>query len=215
MAAILIVADDGLAAGHMARTLRQAGHTAILASDARSVLQEARDCSDLVLLELGSPDLPGEELLGYLKSQPETAHIPVLVITGRREAVAPLEGSAKGCITDILLKPVSGAQLREAVDRALAAQLELDADALRRARSFRQQLILRLIAEGPDLLVYHIYRRICADRTRMKSPRSADALTWTEIAEWGMREGLLDGEQARLLRRVPLVGPERTRTGAA
>lgn len=214
MAAILIVADDGLAAGHMARTLRQAGHTAILASDARSALQEARHWPDLVLLELG-PDLPGEELLGYLKSQPETAHIPVLVITERREAAAQLETSAKGCVTDILLKPVSGAQLREAVDRAMAGQLELDADALRRARSLRQQLILRLIAEGPDVLAYHIYRRICADRTRIKSPKSADALTWTEIAEWGMREGLLDAEQARLLRRVPLVGPERTRTGAA
>lgn len=35
MAAILIVEDDGLAAGHMARTLRQSGHTSILAPDAR------------------------------------------------------------------------------------------------------------------------------------------------------------------------------------
>ncbi|OGC01394.1 MAG: hypothetical protein A3G35_02085 [candidate division NC10 bacterium RIFCSPLOWO2_12_FULL_66_18] len=198
----------------MARTLRQAGHTAILASDARSALQEARHWPDLVLLELG-PDLPGEELLGYLKSQPETAHIPVLVITEQREAVDPLERSAKECITDILLKPLSAAQLREVVDRALAAQLELDADALRLAWRRQQELILRLILEGPDPLAFHICRRICADRTRMKSPRSADALTWTEVAEWGMREGLLDAEQARLLRRVPLVGPERTRTGAA
>lgn len=199
----------------MARTLRQAGHTAILASDAPSALQEARDCPDVVLLELGLPDLPGEELLRHLKSQPETADIPVLIITGRRETAVQIETSAKGCVTDILLKPVSGAQLREAVDHALAGRQELDADALRLARSRRQELILRLIFEGSDPLASHICRRVSADRTRMKGPRSADALTWTEIAEWGKREGLLDAEQARLLRRVPLAGPEGPGRGAA
>src|SRR3990172_2193614 len=115
MAAILIVEDDGLVAGHVARTLRQAGHTPILASDARSALQEAADRPDIILLDLGLPDLPGEELLRRLKSRPETAKIPVLVITGRKEAAAQLRKTEKGNVADILLKPVSSAQLREAV----------------------------------------------------------------------------------------------------
>lgn len=215
MAAILIVEDDGLVAGHMARTLRQAGHTPILAPDARSGLQEALGRPDIVLLDLGLPDFSGEELLGRLKSQPETAHIPVLVITGRKEAAAHLRGSAMGRVADILLKPVSGAELREAVDAALAGHREPDGDALGLARQQQQELILRLILEGSDPLVFHISRRLSADRARARSSMRADALTWAELAEWGKRETLLDAEEASLLRRVPLAGPQKDREGSA
>ncbi len=215
MAAILIVEDDGLVAGHVARTLRQAGHTPILASDARSALQEAADRPDIILLDLGLPDLPGEELLRRLKSRPETAKIPVLIITGRKEAAAQLRKTGKGSVADILLKPVSGVQLREAVNTALATQGELDADSLRLARQRQRELILHLIVDGPDPLAFHVSRRLCADRTKTRGPMSADALTWTEIAEWGMREGLLNAEQASLLRRVPLAGPGKTMEASA
>jgi DNA-binding response OmpR family regulator len=215
MAAILIVEDDGLVAGHMARTLRQAGHTPVLAADAHAALREAMERPDVVLLDLGLPDLPGEELLGRLKSQPETAHIPVLVITGKQEAAAHLRESRTGRVADILLKPVSGAQLREAVDAALAGQQEHDVEAIAPAQHRQQELILRLILGGPDSLVFHISRRLSADRTSVRSSLHADALSWAEIADWGKREGMLDAEEARLLRRVPLAGPQRDREGTA
>ncbi len=215
MAAILIVEDDGLVAGQMARTLRQAGHTPILAHDGCTALQEVISRPDAILLDLGLPDLPGEELLRRLKSQPETAHIPVLVITGKKEAAAQLKKTEGGSIADILLKPVSGAQLREVVDTALAGKRELGADALRLARERQRGIILRLIVEGSDSLAFHVSRRLCADRMKTKSPRLADALTWEEIAEWGVREGLLDVEEASLLRCVPLIAPPKAREGAA
>lgn len=215
MAAILIVEDDGLIAGHFARTLRQAGHTPILAHDAHCALQEARGRPDAILLDLGLPDLPGEELLRRLKSQPETAQIPVLVITGKKEAAAHLRGSAKGSVADILLKPVSGAKLREVLEATLAGRQEKDEDALRLARERQRELILHLIVEGPDSLAFHVSRRLCADRTRTKGSRFADALTWADIAEWGMREGLLDAEQASLLRRIPLTPPPTPQKGSA
>ena len=215
MATILVVEDDGLIARDMVRTLRQAGHNPILACDVRSALREAADLPDIVLLDLGLPDLSGEELLRRLKSQPKTAHIPVVVITGKREAAAHLKATAEGSVADILLKPVSGAQLREVVDTALAGQRDVDPDALRLARERQRELIMRLIAEGPDPLAFHISRRLCADRTRARSPMHAEALTWDEIAEWGMREGLLSADQASLLRRIPLTPPSKAREGAA
>jgi len=213
VAAILIVEDDGLVAGQMVRTLRQAGHLPILAPDARSALQEAGDLPDLILLDLGLPDLPGEELLEHLRRQPATAHIPVVVVTGKREAAAHLR--EKGCVAGVLLKPVSGVQLRQAVDTALVSWGEPDADALRLLRQRQQELILRLIVEGSDPLVLHVSRRLCADRTRARSPMHAEALTWDDIAEWGMREGLLDAEQANLLRRMPLAAPAKPGKGSA
>ncbi len=217
MASILIVEDDGMVARQMARTLRDAGHSPTLASDGRSALQEATDRPDVVLLDLGLPDLPGEEILEHLKSQPNTAQIPVLVITGNTEAAAQLRESGKGWVTDVLLKPVSGAQLRQAVDAALTEQQEpgADADSLRLAKERQSQLIQHLIVEGSDPLVFHTCRRLSLDRTRGRGSLAAEALTWTEISEWAKREGLLNAEQASLLRRIPMTRPQILREGSA
>lgn len=215
MATILIVEDDGLVARDLARFLRGAGHTPILASDGRSALLEASDRPDLVLLDLGLPDVPGEELLRHLKKRPETAGIPVIVVTGKTEAAAHLRATAQEIVTDILLKPVSGSQLCQVVDAALAGQQELDPDGLKPTRERQRDLIQRLIIEGPDPLVFHICRRLSLDRMGGRASMSPDAPTWTEIAEWGKREGLLDAEQARLLRRMPQTGRQRARAGSA
>ncbi len=209
MARILIVENDGLVAAHMARTLREAGHTPILAPDARAAFQELADRPDLVLLDLGLPDLPGEEFLRRLRSQPETAQIPVVVLTGHRQAATRLGDSEIGGVAAILVKPTSGSQLRRAVERALASShQEPDPDALRGLRERQRALILRLIVEGSDTLAFHVARRLDADRTRPKGPGAAKALTWAEIATWGTREGLLDEDEARVLRHVPLAEPQ-------
>jgi DNA-binding response OmpR family regulator len=215
VATILIVEDDGLVARQMARTLRDASHTPTLAPSGRSALQEADDRPDLVLLDLGLPDLPGEEVLKRLKSRPDTAQTPILVITGKREAARRLRESDKAWVADILLKPVSGAQLRQAVDAALASHHEPDADALRLAQERQSQLIQRLILQGSDLLVFHTCRRISVDRSKERGSAPADALTWTEISDWARREGLVDAEQASLLRRIPATRQQAVREGAA
>ncbi len=215
MATILIVEDDGLVARDMARLLRGAGHTPILASDARSALVEAADRPDLVLLDLGLPDVPGEDLLRYLKDRPDTAGIPVVVVTGKTEAAAKLKATAKEIVTDTLLKPISGTQLCQAVDAALAGQQESIADDLRPTQKRQSDLIHHLIVEGPDPLVFHICRRLSLDRMGGRGSMAGEALTWDDIAEWGKREGLLDSEQAYLLRRMPKPRRHRARAGSA
>ncbi len=211
MAEILIVEDDGLMAGLTARTLREAGHTPILAHDARSALHEAERGPDIVLLDLGLPDLPGEEVLQRLKSGSGTAHIPVLVITGRTQAANQMKASGKNRVADVLLKPVSGTDLLQAVDTALASQQRLDEDALRGVQERQGQLIQHLIVEGSDPLVFHTCRRLSLDRTNGKGSLAVEALTWGEIAEWATREGLVDAEQASLLRRIPKTRPDQVR----
>lgn len=215
MATILIVEDDGLVGRDMARILRGAGHTPILASDGRSALLEAADRPDLVLLDLGLPDVSGQDLLRHLKDRPDTAGIPVVVVTGKTEAAAQLKTAAKEIVSDILLKPVSGTQLCQAVDAALAEQQALEPDTLRPTRIRQTELIQHLIVEGPDPLVFHICRRLSLDRLGGRGSMAGDALTWDEIAEWGKREGLLDAEQAHLLRRLPQTGRQRARAGSA
>ena len=124
MASVLIVEDDGLVARHIARVLRQVGHTPIVAYDALSGLRKAASHPDIVLLDLGVPDLTGKEVLQRLKSHSEMADIPVLVITGRPEAAAKLRTPDKDSVSNILLKPCSAAQLCLAVNVAMGGEPE-------------------------------------------------------------------------------------------
>jgi len=215
MAAILIVEDDDSLALAEARILRQAGHTPIHAPDARTALEEAADRPDLILLDLRLPDLPGQEVLRRLRSRPETAQIPVLVITGYPEAAAQLEAAEETGVVDILLKPFASTRLSQMVESILSESPAQDSEEGSLLSHRQQGLIRRLIEEGPDSLVFHVYRRLRADRAGRKSLASAEVLTWTEIAEWAKREGLLDPEQAKLLRRPWRDGAEGGRTGTA
>ena len=128
------------------------------------------------MLHLELLDVRGEELLARLESHPETAHIPVLAITWQREAA--LHQKEVGRVADVLRKPLSGVQLREAVDSIVATQGQPTAEALRRDRQQQGNLIRRLLVEGSDTLVLHIARRVCADWTGARCSNRAEALTW-------------------------------------
>ena len=204
MARILIVENDRVVAMWIARILREAGHTPIPAPDAHAAFQELADRPDLVLLALGLPDLPGGAFLRHLRSQAETAQIPVVVLTGHRKPPTHLRDSEIDGVAAILVKPTSASQLRQVVDRVLAGTNRApDPEAPWRLRERQREIILRLIIEGSDTLAFHVARRLSADRTGPKSRRAARPLTWAEIATWGTREGLLDEEEARLLQYVP------------
>jgi CheY-like chemotaxis protein len=201
MATVLVVEDDGLVAGRMVQMLRKADHTPVRAPDARSALREALGRPDVILLDLRLPDLSGQEILKKLKSQPRTADIPVVVITGCTESAKALRGHGSSQVAEILLKPVSEPQLCQAVDNVLSGRQPEPIAPGRLTQHRRRELVRRLIVEGPDRLAFHVYRRLCADRNRAVGSASstADVLSWVQIAEWARLEGLLSTEQAGLL----------------
>ena len=143
----------------------------------------------------------------------QMARIPVLAITGRHEADLRLRGA--GRVAAVLHKPVSGVHLREAVDRLVEPHGPLSPEVQRWEQQRQGELILLLLVKGSDPLVFQIAQRICADRTYAPPADRAMALTWADIADWGRRVGLLEVEQARLLRRIPLARPLRAQAPAA
>jgi DNA-binding NtrC family response regulator len=102
-------------------------------ASAQSALRRGR--FDLVLLDLGLPDLPGEELLAKLRAS--KPWVPVIMTTGKLDAEAALECLRLGA-RDYLTKPFSLPQLSGAVQR------ELRQSALsRRLRSLQEREPLR------------------------------------------------------------------------
>jgi DNA-binding response OmpR family regulator len=200
MASILIVTDDGVLAREMARALRQAGHTPVLAPDAHAALREACTGPDAIVVDLGMPDLPGLPFLQRLREVPETARCPVVVLAGGREA-EQVRNAHLPRGTKVLRKPVSGSRLSRAVLAALTRSGRPPKEWLRRSwrESRRRELVRRLIAEGPDRLAVHLYRRLTLDRGRNPEPEAVDALTWPELARWARLEHLVDEAEERLL----------------
>ena len=64
---------------------------------------------DLLLLDLMMPDFDGQQTLAQLKQVPETAHIPVIMLTAKVQA-SKLELMGKGA-AGVLVKPFDPMQL--------------------------------------------------------------------------------------------------------
>jgi CheY-like chemotaxis protein len=74
---------------------------------------------DLVLLDLMMPGMDGWTVFDRLRANPETASIPVIIVTARAyhdPRVAALRASGSGML---VTKPFAPAQLIEAVDHIL------------------------------------------------------------------------------------------------
>jgi DNA-binding response OmpR family regulator len=79
---ILIVEDSRFLRISNERALVRAGYQVITAADGEEGLRLAREQRpDLVILDLMLPKLPGREVLRALRTRPETAEIPVMVVS--------------------------------------------------------------------------------------------------------------------------------------
>ncbi|WP_262281614.1 response regulator transcription factor [Micromonospora sp. MA102] len=123
MARLLLIEDDLTIRGTLLRALRERGHAVAAASTALDGLRDALDDRpDLVVLDLGLPDLDGGELLRMLRA---VSAVPVIVATARddeAEIVRMLDAGAD----DYLVKPFTAAQLDARV-RAVLRRSTADA----------------------------------------------------------------------------------------
>jgi two-component system, OmpR family, copper resistance phosphate regulon response regulator CusR len=110
---LLVVEDEPRIASFLIKGLKSRGYEVEHASTGTDALELAAKC-DLVLLDLGLPDLDGLDVLREVRTRGLT--IPVIILTARsgdREAGMRL-GAA-----DFLVKPLPFARLLESVNAAL------------------------------------------------------------------------------------------------
>jgi DNA-binding response OmpR family regulator len=106
---VLIVDDNSDVAAMLSEILELIGHETCVALSAAEALEIASDRRpDLVLLDLGLPDRPGEEVAQGLRRLPGGDRMQIVALTGRPDVVLP--GDA---FDGRLLKPVGVETLRE------------------------------------------------------------------------------------------------------
>ena len=144
---VLVVEDEPPLQKLLAYNLEAAGFAVVQAFDgeeAQTLIDER--APDLVLLDWMLPQLSGLELCRRLRRRPDTAHLPIIMLTARGEEPDRLRGLDTGA-DDFITKPFSPAEL---VARIRAV--------LRRVRpAFAEQLLsfhdLRM-----DLAAHRVHR---------------------------------------------------------
>ncbi len=125
MAQLLIVEDDERIRTALIRALRERGHVVSSAGTALAGLRQAvEERPDLVILDLGLPDLDGRELLRMLRA---VSAVPVVVATARDDDDSVVQALDAGA-DDYVLKPFRADQL-EARIRAVLRRAAGAADA--------------------------------------------------------------------------------------
>ena len=115
---LLVVEDDAALRDTMMYTLRREGYRVLVASDGVTALEVARQQPpSLVVLDLMLPRLDGLDVCRQLRSRPETAHTPILMLTARGEESDVVVGLEMGA-DDYVIKPFSWNELRARI-RAL------------------------------------------------------------------------------------------------
>ena len=108
---VLVVEDEAAMQQLLAYNLTAAGFEVAQAYDgeeAVTLIDERRP--DLVVLDWMLPEISGLELCRRLRRRPETAHVPIIMVTARGEERDRLRGLETGA-DDYLAKPFSPAEL--------------------------------------------------------------------------------------------------------
>jgi CheY-like chemotaxis protein len=132
IAQIMVVDDDLDTVIVLSHYLQREGFAAIEASSGPECLKlVAKFHVDVILLDLMMPEMDGFEVVRRLKSNPDTAEIPIIMITARDDIESRSEGMRVG-VSDFLAKPVFRKQL--------ANRIKAQLDTLATARSIDDAL---------------------------------------------------------------------------
>ena len=111
---VLLVEDDEGVASALVELLGQAGASVIRTTRGADALHRVKGC-DLVLLDLGLPDMDGLDVLRTLR---RASAVPVIIMTARDSDGAVVLGLRAGA-DDYLVKPVRKAVLMARIDAVM------------------------------------------------------------------------------------------------
>ena len=120
---ILIVEDEELVRVAVSRMLSAWGHRVTAAATGREAMDLFRPGAfDLVICDLGLPDIQGWDVLRYIRDQQQG--IKTILLTGWARQIDPAEARLKG-VDMVVSKPFEQLTLRKTVGHMLAGSLDM------------------------------------------------------------------------------------------
>ena len=119
MRKILLVEDNESSADALARRLERREYAVVIAGDGLQAVSRARaEQPDLILMDLGLPGIDGWDATAQLKMDPETRHIPIVVLSAHAVPNDRHQALAAGG-DDFDTKPVQFDRLLEKIQTLL------------------------------------------------------------------------------------------------
>ncbi len=207
-APILIADDDASVRTVVAMGLRRAGFQVLEAASGKAALGivESRAVG-LVILDVGMPGMSGTEVVRALRARPQTATLPVILLTGSGDANTLVEGLGAGA-DDYITKPVRldeivarvRAHLRSHAAWSSAVEKELhDRSAV--VEALGHLTLSPIPEEAAEAVVAELARRTGCDFVAVSQLAHGDRLR--ELATYNRTSGVRRGGQllaARLTR---------------
>jgi CheY-like chemotaxis protein len=119
----ILLVDDSATVLMMERMILASERFQIVtAANGEEAQQRAKtEQPDLILMDIVMPKLNGLDACQAIKSDPATAHIPIILVTTRGEAASLEAGYSSGC-SDYVTKPVNSAELLGKIRNILGPQ---------------------------------------------------------------------------------------------
>lgn len=120
MTTILIVDDSPTETHILKGLLEKEGYTTLLANDGVTGVEEAkRSKPDLILMDVVMPGLNGFQATRQLSRDPETAEIPVIMVTTKDQETDKAWGKRQGA-KEYVVKPIVAKELLSKITSVLA-----------------------------------------------------------------------------------------------
>ena len=120
MARILIVDDSPTQTLSLTKIVKKHGHEILTAKDGIEGVEVAKaELPDLILMDVVMPNINGFQATRQLTKDPETSHIPVIIVTTKDQETDKVWGKRQGA-RDYLTKPVDEDTLLKTLSAVLA-----------------------------------------------------------------------------------------------
>ena len=114
---VLLVEDDRSVRRYLEVTLQRSGYRVVTAADGLEAMKLALSSSiDVVVTDAIMPNLGGQELARFLRSNQKLAHLPIVLLTGQENKGSVADESL---IDAFLYKPVKADELRSCLSGLL------------------------------------------------------------------------------------------------
>lgn len=215
MARLLVLEDDAAIAAPLCFALERAGHEVVhvlLGADA--LARAAQDRPDLLILDVGLPDISGFEVLARLRRD---SAVPVIMLTARSEEVDRVLGLELGA-DDYVAKPFSPRELVARVAAILRRSQSTPAAVASAGDIALDEVRARVTCRGTPLVLtryeYLMLKVFLQAPERVFSRAQLMDLVWThDVSQERTVDTHVKSLRAKLREAAPDLDPIRTHRG--